>query len=96
MSPDERFGPGFDGQFAIEIGELPNGRWVARCPNMPGCYGQGDTRGEAVESIRGSIAAMIMAIVADNLANSSADPGKSDFGRNSPVDLQEERVAIFA
>jgi predicted RNase H-like HicB family nuclease len=32
------------------------GAWVAECPSLPGCYGQGKTRERAIESIKESIA----------------------------------------
>jgi predicted RNase H-like HicB family nuclease len=32
------------------------GSWVAECPSLPGCFGQGKTRERAIDSIKESIA----------------------------------------
>ena len=32
------------------------GYWVAECPSLPGCFGQGKTRERAIDSIKESIA----------------------------------------
>jgi predicted RNase H-like HicB family nuclease len=33
-----------------------DGSWVAECPSLPGCYGEGQTREQAIEDIKESIA----------------------------------------
>jgi predicted RNase H-like HicB family nuclease len=37
------------------------GSWVAECPSLPGCYGQGPTRERAIDSIKESIASHLCA-----------------------------------
>ena len=32
------------------------GCWIAECPSLPGCHGQGRTRERAIESVKESIA----------------------------------------
>ena len=38
-----------------------DGGWVCEVPSLPGCLGQGETRDEALENIRGAIASWIEA-----------------------------------
>jgi predicted RNase H-like HicB family nuclease len=33
-----------------------DGSWVAECPSLPGCYGEGQTREQAIADIKESIA----------------------------------------
>jgi predicted RNase H-like HicB family nuclease len=35
------------------------GHWIAECPSLPGCTGQGKTRERAIESIKESIASYL-------------------------------------
>ena len=43
------------------------GGYVVRCPALPGCYSQGDTREEAIDNIREAIEAYIESLKKDNL-----------------------------
>ena len=36
-----------------------DGYWVAECPSLPGCTGQGRTRERAIESVKESIASYL-------------------------------------
>lgn len=42
----------------VEKDELDGG-WVASCPDLPGCYSQGETEDEAVRNITDAIVAVI-------------------------------------
>jgi len=41
--------------------------WIAECPSLPGCISQGQTREEAIENVRETIALYIEALEEDNL-----------------------------
>ena len=41
-------------QYRIRLVQSDEG-WAVSCPSLPGCHSQGDTREEAVESIRAAI-----------------------------------------
>lgn len=36
-----------------------DGGWVAECPELPGCFSQGDTREEALSNLSDAIAGVI-------------------------------------
>lgn len=36
-----------------------SGGFVSSCPQLPGCWSQGETRDEALENIKGAIAAIM-------------------------------------
>ena len=42
-------------KFLVTVDRDEDGVWVAECPAIPGCVSQGDSREEAVESIRETI-----------------------------------------
>lgn len=44
----------------IEVDE--DGVFVAECPSLPGCISQGVTRTEAIENIKGAIAAYLASL----------------------------------
>jgi predicted RNase H-like HicB family nuclease len=44
-----------------------DGYWVAECPSLPGCLSQGQTKEEALTSIREAIVGYIAALEEDNL-----------------------------
>jgi predicted RNase H-like HicB family nuclease len=44
-----------------------NGEWCAKCPSLPGCHSQGETREEALANIRNAVEAFIEALEADGL-----------------------------
>lgn len=52
-------------QVIIYSGE--DGYWVAECPSLPGCVGQGKTKEEAIANIREAIQAYIAALEEDGL-----------------------------
>ena len=40
----------------VTIDRDEDGVWVVECPSIPGCFGQGDTKADALENIREAIA----------------------------------------
>ena len=46
-------------QYRILIEQDENGIFVAECPSLPGCVSQGNTREEAITSIRDAIGGYI-------------------------------------
>lgn len=42
-------------RFNVTINRDEDGTWIVECPSIPGCVSQGDTRDEALESIREAI-----------------------------------------
>jgi predicted RNase H-like HicB family nuclease len=44
------------------------GYWIAECPSLPGCNGEGKTRERAIESIKESIAGYLADLEACGLA----------------------------
>jgi predicted RNase H-like HicB family nuclease len=47
-------------QVLIYPGE--SGFWVAECPSLPGCVSQGETKESAIQNIRESIEAYVLAL----------------------------------
>lgn len=45
-----------------------DGYWVAECPSLPGCISQGETREEAVTTIKEAIQGYITALQDDGLS----------------------------
>jgi len=44
------------------------GFWVAECPGLPGCVGQGETKEAAIQNIREAIDAYVLTLKDDGLA----------------------------
>ena len=44
-----------------------DGFWVAECPSLAGCIGQGESRQAAIESIKEAIEAYVKALEDDDL-----------------------------
>ncbi len=42
-------------KFLVTVDRDEDGVWVAECPAIPGCVSQGDSREEAVASIRAAV-----------------------------------------
>ena len=42
-------------KITVTIDRDEDGVWVAECPSIPGCVTQGDTKGEALATIREAI-----------------------------------------
>jgi len=42
-------------KFRIHIEQDEDGKFIASCPTLPGCWSQGDTRDEAVKNIGDAI-----------------------------------------
>ena len=40
----------------------PDGRWTVNCPVLPGCISEGDTKQEALASIRDAISLYLRAV----------------------------------
>jgi predicted RNase H-like HicB family nuclease len=43
-------------RFNITLDRDEDGVWISECPSIPGCVSQGQTKQEAVESIKDAIA----------------------------------------
>ncbi len=43
-------------KYRIQIEQDEDGKFIASCPTLPGCWSQGDTRDEAVKNIGDAIA----------------------------------------
>lgn len=43
-------------RFQVTLDRDEDGMWVVECPSIPGCVSQGQSREEALESIREAIA----------------------------------------
>lgn len=43
-------------KFRVHIEQDEDGKFVASCPTLPGCWSQGDTRDEAKKNIEDAIA----------------------------------------
>jgi predicted RNase H-like HicB family nuclease len=41
--------------FTVTLYQDEDGKWVVACPSIPGCVSQGETREEALESIKDAI-----------------------------------------
>lgn len=42
-------------KFNVTIDRDEDGIWIVECPAIPGCVSQGETRGEALDNIKGAI-----------------------------------------
>lgn len=42
-------------KFNVTIDRDEDGVWIVECPSIPGCVGQGGTREEALDDVRGAI-----------------------------------------
>lgn len=49
-------------KYRIHIEQDEDGRFVANCPSLPGCWSQGDTRDEARHNISDAIAAYLVSL----------------------------------
>ena len=43
-------------KFVVTIDRDEDGIWIVECPSIPGCVSQGNTKDEALESIKDAIA----------------------------------------
>jgi predicted RNase H-like HicB family nuclease len=55
-----------------------DGGWVAECPDIPGCFSQGDTRDEALSNLSDAIAGIISLRMEQQLASTDPD-GAEEF-----------------
>lgn len=46
-------------KFNVTIDRDEDGVWIVECPSIPGCVSQGQTKEEALESIKDAIAACL-------------------------------------
>lgn len=46
-------------KFNVTLDRDEDGVWIVECPSVPGCVSQGQTREEALESIKDAIAACL-------------------------------------
>ena len=46
-------------KFNVTLDRDEDGVWIVECPNIPGCVSQGQTREEALENIKDTIAACL-------------------------------------
>lgn len=42
-------------KFTVTIDRDEDGVWITECPSIPGCFGQGSTRAEALNNIEEAI-----------------------------------------
>ena len=42
-------------KFNVTIDRDEDGVWIAECPSIPGCVGQGNTRDDALDNVREAI-----------------------------------------
>ncbi len=43
-------------KFNVTIDQDEDGVWIVECPSIPGCVSQGETKEQALESIKDAIA----------------------------------------
>jgi predicted RNase H-like HicB family nuclease len=53
-----------------------DGGWVAECPELPGCFSQGETREEALHNLSEAVAGIISLRMEQQL--SATDPGATE------------------
>lgn len=46
-------------KFVTTLDRDEDGVWIAKCPSIPGCVSQGDSRVEALANIRDAVAACL-------------------------------------
>jgi predicted RNase H-like HicB family nuclease len=51
-----------------------DGIWIAECPSLPGCGGDGTTREEAIERVKEAIRSYVEALEADGLPDPEEYP----------------------
>jgi predicted RNase H-like HicB family nuclease len=58
----------------VRVKEDPlDGGWVAECPDLPGCFAQGDTRDEALYNLSDAVAGIISLRMEQQLSATSRD-----------------------
>ena len=50
-----------------------DGGWVAECPDLPGCFAQGETRDEALYNLSDAVAAIVSLRIEQQLPATSPD-----------------------
>lgn len=60
------------GQFAIELEQEDDGRWIGEVPTLPGVMAYGQTRAKAL----GAVQALALRTIADRLEHEEALPGE--------------------
>ncbi len=50
-----------------------DGGWVAECPELPGCFSQGETRGEALSNLSDAVAGIISLRMEQQMSATSPD-----------------------
>ena len=81
--------------FGAIIGQdKDNGGYWAEVPDLPGCYGQGDTFIEAVESISNGVETHIAALLEDDLKVPKANRIESDEGSVVYIYADPETVKL--
>jgi predicted RNase H-like HicB family nuclease len=51
-----------------------DGGWVAECPDLPGCFSQGETREEALYNLSDAVAGIVSLRMEQQLAATSPEP----------------------
>lgn len=46
-------------RFSVTLDRDEDGVWIVECPSIPGCVSQGQTKQEALESVKDAIAACL-------------------------------------
>jgi predicted RNase H-like HicB family nuclease len=67
-------------KFLITIAQDEAGYWVVECPALPGCLSQGQTREEALQSIREAILLSLET--------------RKAHGLPAPIEIAEVEVAV--
>jgi len=65
-----------------------DGGWVAECPELPGCFSQGQTREEALSNLSDAIAGVISLRMEQQLS------ATSESGTAEEPKVQELKVAV--
>ncbi len=69
-------------KFHVRIEQDEDGKFVAHCPTLPGCWSQGDTRAQAKQNITDAIAGYLASL------RKHGDP--------IPLPITEETVEVDA
>jgi predicted RNase H-like HicB family nuclease len=58
----------------VRVQEDPlDGGWIAECPELPGCFSQGETRAEALYNLSDAVAAIVSLRMEQQLSGQSPD-----------------------
>ena len=55
-----------------------DGGWVAECPDLPGCFAQGDTREEALYNLSDAAASIVSLRMEQQFSDMPSEPGGAE------------------